>query len=187
MNVPEMKCSVTEAQKTKCLYFAEVIVTTSNQYNRFNQDIQTQINRTYIGKLAEYVFLQLLQSRGINYPEGDMFEIFDGEQHADDHDFVTSKGEGVDIKTASLPFHKRIMVPESQFHLRKDWYVGIRLNFNNIKNRMIDPLDIDDVTIHGYIDRETLERQPTQHFGEGRCRAYELSRMRPIEELLKRF
>jgi len=182
-----MRVSITEEEKTKCLYFAEVIVTTDNQFNRFNQNIQTQINRTYIGKLAEYVFLHLLHSRGIDYPEGDMFEIFDGEENADDHDFITSKGEGVDIKTASLPFHKRIMIPESQFHLKKDWYVGIKLNFNNIKDRMIDPMDINDATIYGYIDRESLERQPTQNFGEGRCKAYVLNKMRPIEELLKRF
>jgi len=178
---------ITEREKEKCLYFAEVIVTTSNQYNRFNQNIQTQINRTYIGKLGEYVFLHFLNSKGIDYPEGDMFEIYDGEQNADDHDFVTATGEGVDIKTASLPFHKRIMVPESQFHLKKDWYVGIKLNFNNVKGSKIDPMDIKDAYIHGYIDRETLERQPTQHFGEGRCKAYELRRMRPIKELINRF
>ncbi len=179
--------NITQEEKVRCYEFAREIITGGNQFNRFQQNQNTQINRTYIGKLAEYVFLHLLQEQGIDYAEGDMFEIFAGQENADEHDFITANGHSIDIKTASLPFHKRIMVPITQFHLRKDYYVGIKLNFYNIQGRQINPMDIDNCIIHGYVAREILEQQPTQNFGEGDCKAYFLSQLQPIEQLLGEF
>lgn len=179
--------NITLEEKTRCLDFATQIIQGGNQYNRFNQNNSTQINRTYVGKLAEYVFLHFLHENNIPYEEGDMFEIFEGQENADTYDFVTITNESIDIKTASLPFHKRIMVPISQFHLRKDFYVGIKLNFKNTSGRSLDPMDIDNCEICGYIERELLEMQPTQFFGEGNCKAFALSSLKPINELLRKF
>lgn len=178
---------ITTQEKNRCLKFATEIILGGNQFNRFNQNQITQINRTYVGKLAEYVFLKFLNDNGIEYKEGDMFEIFEGQANADTYDFVTSNNKTIDIKTASLPFHKRIMIPSSQFHLRKDFYVGIKLNFRNTSGKNINPMDIDDCNICRYIDRTVMENQPTQYFGEGYCKAYPLKNLKPINNLIKLF
>jgi hypothetical protein len=178
---------ITLEEKNRCLKFATEIIKGGNQFNRFNQNQITQINRTYVGKLAEYVFLHFLNDNGIEYSEGDMFEIFEGQENADTYDFVTGNGKSIDIKTASLPFHKRIMIPISQFHLSKDYYVGIKLNFKNTSGRNINPMDIDSCQICGYIERSVMENQPTQYFGEGNCKAYSLNNLKPINDLLKLF
>ena len=50
----------------------------------------------------------MLKENEIDYDEGDMFEIFEGQENADTYDFVTPCKKSIDIKTASLPFHSRI-------------------------------------------------------------------------------
>lgn len=176
--------NITQEEKTRCLNFANTIITGGNQFDRFNKSLDTQISRTYIGKLAEYIFLHFLQSRNITATETDMFEIFNGAENADSFDFLLPNGESIDIKTASLSFHKRIMIPISQWHLRKDYYVGIKLNFKTNTN-ITDPNNIETATIFGYIDRATLENQQMQNFGEGDCKAYPLKDLLDIETLIK--
>lgn len=182
-----MTLQVTSEEKKRCFEFANSIIRDGNQFNRFNQDIEVQIIRTYVGKLAEYVFYHFLLSKNIKVSEGDMFEVFQGGQNADTFDFVLSNGNTIDIKTASLPYHTRIMIPDSQFHLRKDFYVGIKLNFKVGFNNLIDPYNIDTAQIYGYIEREILEIQPSKYFGEGYCKSYPLNQMKAIDELLKMF
>ena len=178
---------VRDEEKKRCLDFARSIIERGDQFNRFNQSKSVQTTRTYVGKLAEYVFLHFLHSHGVHYDVGDMFEIFEGQQNADSYDFITADKKTVDIKTASLPFHKRIMIPISQFHLKKDFYVGIKLNFSCGKDKEIDPMSIQDCIIHGYVERSLLESQPTKNFGEGYCKAYELTQLNSISQLIERF
>ena len=52
--------NITQEEKTRSLNFATEIITGGNQFDRFNQSIATQITRTYVGKLAEYIFLHFL-------------------------------------------------------------------------------------------------------------------------------
>jgi hypothetical protein len=182
-----IKVQITSEEKKRCFDFASLIINGGNQYNRFNKSLNVQIVRTYIGKLAEYVFLHFLHSKGVQYDEGDMFEIFEGQENADPHDFIMPNGKTVDIKTASLPFHSRIMVPMSQFHLKKDFYVGIKLNFINTQDRSINPSKINDCILFGYIERSVLEQQPTKSFGEGPCKSYALSDLKPISQLIEGF
>jgi len=182
-----MIIEITKEEKGRCLEFARSIISRGNQFNRFNQSSNTQINRTYIGKLAEYIFLHFLHSQGVEYAEGDMFEIFEGEENVDTYDFITARNKTIDIKTASLPFHKRIMIPVSQFHLSKDFYVGIKLNFLNVNDREIDPMNISHCKIHGFIERSIMESQPTQYFGESNCKAYLLDSLKPISQLIAKF
>jgi hypothetical protein len=182
-----MRVKITSEEKERYLNFATEIIHGQNQFNRFNQSVETQIARTYIGKLAEYVFLHFLHSKGVLYYEGDMFQIFQGQENSDTYDFVTIDNESVDIKTASLPFHSRIMIPMSQFHLKKDYYVGIKLNFKTEQGKILDLKAIEDCTIFGYIERLELEMAPVKHFGEGYCKSIELVKLKPIEDLLKKF
>ena len=179
--------TVSKEEKERCYAFAESIIKQGDQFNRFSQSEITQIHRTYIGKLAEYVFLHLLHERGVEYDEGDMFEIFKGQENADTFDFITPQGNTIDIKTASLPFHKRIMVPMTQFHLRKDIYVGIKLNFKNVTGHPIIPFDIDNCTIHGFVNRQVLDERPVEYFGEGDCKSVLLTELNDVEQILTLF
>lgn len=178
--------SVTREEIDRCYAFAKKIIEGGNQFNRFNQNTNTQINRTYIGKLAEYVFLHFLHSQGIAYAEGDMFQIFEGQENADTYDFLLPNGQSIDIKTASLPFHKRIMAPMSQFHLKKDFYVGIKLNFATAGKEIL-PGQIKDCVLHGYVERAFLENAPVENYGEGNCKAALLSGMKSIEALVNMY
>jgi hypothetical protein len=178
--------NVKQEEKERCLNFAIEIITGGNQFDRFNQSITTQITRTYVGKLAEYIFLNYLKSQHILVEEGDMFEIYQGGENADTYDFILPNGQSIDIKTASLPFHTRIMVPMSQFHLRKDYYVGIKLDFITTENR-IEPNKINTAIIYGYVSRSTLENEPIQYFGEGYCKAYPLIKLLNIEQLISMY
>jgi len=183
-----IQVDVSDEEKEKCYQFASKIIGGGNQYNRFGQDSQTQIHRTYIGKLAEYIFLHFLQSRGIDVDEADMFEIWDGPENADDFDFILPNGESIDIKTASLSFHERIMVPIDQFQHRKDYYVGIKLHFETTnRGRTIIPESITRATICGFTTREILEKRPIENFNEGDCKAYQLRLLTDIEELIPLF
>jgi hypothetical protein len=179
--------AITEEEKLRCLDFATQIIRGNDQYNRFGQDEQVQIDRTYIGKLAEYAFYHLLIERGVEYELGNMFEIYEGAENADEFDFITANDETVDIKTASLPFHSRIMVPIDQYRLRKDFYVGIKLNFIGVEGRTIDPMNIESCRLCGYTTRAVLDLRPTEFFGEGNCKAISLNQLDEIEQLLNRF
>ena len=179
--------NITDEEKNRSYEFAEKIIKNNNQFNRFAKSIDTQIKRTYIGKLAEYVFFHYLISKNILVKEGDMFVIYEGAENADEADFRTKNGNTIDIKTASLPFHKRIMIPLSKAHLVKDYYVGIKLHFNTSNNEIIDPFDISKATIYGYIERETIMSQPSRDFGEGFCKSYLLSDLKPLEVLINKF
>jgi len=175
--------NVTHEEKTRSFDFAEEIIFGRNQFNRFSQTVEIQVIRTYVGKLAEYLFLHFLQSRKIEVKEGDMFQIFEGSENSDTFDFLLPNGHSIDIKTASLPFHQRIMVPITQFHLIKDYYVGIKLNFLNT-SPIIQPFSINTAIIYGYINRAGLETAPTYNFGEGDCKAYFLKDLIDIEHLI---
>ena len=166
---------ISNEEKNKCFEFSKSIIEAENQFNRFRKNKDYQIVRTYVGKLAEYVFLHFLHSNEIQYDIGDMFKIYEGEENTDSYDFITPDGATIDIKTASLPYHSRIMVPISQFHLKKDFYVGIKLNFKTDK---IQPMDIDSCRIYGYIERLILKKQPTEFFGEANCKAYPLKKLK---------
>ena len=171
----------------RCLTFAKEIIGQGDQYNRFRQTADVQIDRTFVGKLGEYAFLLYLHASGIPYEEGDMFEIFPGQENADTFDFETTDGESVDIKTASKPFHQRIMVPDSQFHLEKDYYVGIKLNFQMKTQRDIIRNSVDTAEIYGYCVRNYLANRASRNFGEGSCKYALLIELQPIDRLIRLF
>ncbi len=56
--------TIAKADISRCLDFAKNIIQTRNQYNRFHKNQSIQIERTFIGKIAEYVFLKYLNDGG---------------------------------------------------------------------------------------------------------------------------
>lgn len=158
---------ISESQKEKAKEFAEGLIATGRQPNRFNQPREIQEERTMIGKLGEILFFDYMQSQGIELNEGNMLDTGIGDGLFGEYDFITPKGETVDIKTASRPFHKRIMIPMAQFEKhKKDYYVGVKLN-----------LETDSARIYGYTTKEILEKNPVEFFGEGKCKAIELEKL----------
>jgi hypothetical protein len=178
---------VTKDDIKKCLNFSFEIINTENQYNRFNKTTNTQIERTFVGKLGEYIFLKYLNLNNIKYLEGDMFKIFEGKENVDEFDFITKENRKVEIKVASKPFHKRIMVPIDQFQMKKDFYVGIKLNSKLDKNDNILKESITEAEIYGFIERNVLDKTTTKNFGEGYCKSIELNRLKNIKELILKF
>ena len=180
--------TIAKADISRCLDFAKNIIQTRNQYNRFHKKKSIQIERTFIGKIAEYVFLKYLNDGGKNYPEGDMFDIFEGKENVDSFDFKTKHGHTVDIKTASKPFHKRIMVPITQWHLEKDYYVGIKIHTQSEGfNGPIKLESISKATIYGYCNRKQIGSSQITNFGDGPCKHYLLTDLYSIENLLDEF
>jgi hypothetical protein len=180
--------NVSKNDRNKCLDFSKKIIQTQNQYNRFDKTLYTQIERTFIGKLAEYLFYKFLIEKGINYPVGDMFEIFEGQTNVDSFDFKTKNGETVDIKTASKSFHKRIMVPISQWKLEKDYYVGIKIETNiEINSNKIKIDSINEAILYGYCTRSQIGKSIIMSFGEGPCKHYLLDKLDDIDIILDKF
>jgi len=170
--------------RKRSLSFAKQLINTNNQYNRLKNSIKKRVERTFVGKLAEMTFLKYLKRLGIIYPEGDMFEIFNGQKNVDSFDFETNNNETIDIKSASKPFHKRIMVPIDQFkNIPKDYYVGIKLK-TKIKNNFIKINSINTANIYGYCSYDKLEKRETQNFGEYKCKAINLDQLNDINDLL---
>ncbi len=175
--------------KSNCLDFSAKIIFGNNQYNRLPTTLDKRIERTFVGKLAELSFLYFLRANGINYPEGDMFQIFEGEKNVDGYDFLTNHDETIDIKCASKPFHKRIMVPIDQFeNIPKDYYIGVKLD-SVIENstRLINVNSINKAIIYGYCTYNDLLDVESQNFGEGLCKAKRLDNLRNINFILEKF
>ena len=172
----------------RCFNFSERIIIGNNQYNRLPTTINKRIERTFVGKLAEYAFLNYLHSINIQYDEGDMFTIYEGQENTDGFDFITSNGETIDIKSASKPFHSKIMVPIDQFiGSPKDFYVGVKLNSEINDNGLIISETITLATIHGYCTYKMLQNRNPRNFGEGLCRYSELNDLNNIDYLIDKF
>lgn len=80
---------ITETMKEKALAFAKDIILTDNQYSRLppsqvreSNDVTLQnkieIQRTYMGKLGELVFLKYLTENGRSVSTEGMFEVYEG-------------------------------------------------------------------------------------------------------------
>ena len=128
-----------------------------------------------VGKLGEIAFAKFLREHGkALLGADDMFTIWNDTRAVDKMDFETSDGKTIDVKTASLSFHTRILVPYDQFHSqRKDYYVGVRISESE---------DETTAKVIGFAARKEL-----QPFGGGDYPAYarELNALHPIDRLLE--
>ena len=126
--------------------------------------------RDYVGYLGEWAFNEFLKmndfksiikwSREITAYGGDVGDFFFDEKV-------------IDVKTASKPFYKKLMMPLKQFEKKeKYYYVGVRL-------------DGDLAEIMGFATYEDMKNAPIDDFGHNTpTKNISFSKLKPIDELL---
>lgn len=188
--------------KRDALKFARDIILSDNQYSRLlpenirnSNDVTMQkkieIQRTYMGKLGEIAFLQLLVAQGKNVNTQGMFEIYEGQKNVDEFDFVTKRGESVDVKSGFRNNHKRLLVNVGQFDSKpKKYYVGVKLNALDIdaEQKLVDWDNITLARIEGYAEYSYMRRNAgIDDFGEGNARWLLYNKLLGIDRLIQRF
>lgn len=201
-NIYVYDIDITENMRMKCLKFAKDIILTGNQFSRLlpeeireSGDVtlkqKLEVQRTYIGKLGELVFLTLLQIRRKKVNTDGMFDIFDGQNNVDGYDFITKDNKTVDVKTGYREIHKRLLVNCDQFNNSpKDFYVAVKLNAKDTdpKLTLVNWNDITLGTIIGYSDYEFLNNNArVGDFGEGPAKYWAYNRMLGIDKLIREF
>lgn len=194
--------NITSAMRNKALEFAKGIILSDNQYSRLlpceirdsNNIVMQQkieVQRTYIGKLGELVFLTYLKEKGKSIDETGMFDIYEGEENVDNYDFITSNNQTVDVKTGFRNIHKRLLINVEQFdNANKDYYVAVKLNAQDVdsKNTLVDWDNITIGTVLGYAEYSFLAKYAKiQNFGEGPARYIEYNRLLGIDRLAREF
>ena len=122
-----MKTKVTTQQKKDAYKWAEWQVMCGGAFNRYNKNLQHQIDKHYLGKLGEIAFYNIATREGImlNYDELIMQNYL---PHGDQYDFLMPIGDyKIDVK-ACKPSHKYLLVPKSQIDRNKnkmDIYVAV--------------------------------------------------------------
>lgn len=194
--------NVTENMKKNALEFSKAIILTGNQYSRLlprdiresgNVGLQQklEIQRTYMGKLGELAFLDLLRNKGKNVCIDGMFDIFEGQSNVDSFDFVTKSRYSVDVKAGFRKIHTRLLVNAEQLnHIPKDYYVAVKLNAidTNPHDKLVDWDNIDTATILGFADYDYIKHHAEVfNFGEGPAYWLYYDRLMGIDSLLKEF
>lgn len=201
-NINVYDIDITENMRNKCLQFAKDIVLTDNQYSRLlptqikeSGDISLQqkieVQRTYIGKLGELVFLTFLKIKGKEVDMQGMFDVFVGQENVDGYDFITRDNKTVDIKTGFRGIHRRLLINCDQFNnIPKDYYVAVKLNAIDVDSELtlVNWDDITTGTIMGYSDYAYLNRYAkVRDFGEGDAKYIGYNRMMGIDRLVREF
>lgn len=197
--VNEYRVLVSQEMRDSALDFSKKIIITNNQYSRLlphqawgNTSLQQQleIQRTYIGKLGEIVFLNFLQSTGKNVDVKDMFQIFEGQSNVDSFDFETQDGKTVDIKAGFRKIHTRLLVNTEQFHnIPKNYYVAVLFNSveTNSNSKLIDLNSVTTCVIKGYASWHDLNSADVRNFGEGPAKYLPYNALRGIDDIINLF
>ena len=122
-NVGVYEVVVDDEMRMAALQFAKEIILSNNQYSRLlpenvrnsnniSMQQKIEIQRTYMGKLGEIVFLKLLESKGKNVDIQGMFKVYKGQKNVDSFDFKTDDGKSVDVKSGFRRIHTRLLVVE---------------------------------------------------------------------------
>ncbi|WP_349820098.1 hypothetical protein [Catenibacterium sp. RTP21428st1_D7_RTP21428_210409] len=201
-NINVYDIDITENMRNECLQFAKDIVLTDNQYSRLlptqikeSGDVSLQqkieVQRTYIGKLGELVFLTFLKIKGKEVDMQGMFDVFVGQENVDGYDFITRDNKTVDIKTGFRGIHRRLLINCDQFNnIPKDYYVAVKLNAIDVDSELtlVNWDDITTGTIMGYSDYAYLNRYAkVRDFGEGDAKYIDYNRMMGIDRLVREF
>lgn len=196
------RLDVTPDMKERALDFATRIIRTNNQYSRLlpiqvwqSNDLELrqriEIQRTYVGKLGEMAFLELLCFHGKNVNTDGMFEIYEGQENVDEFDFRTRNNNSVDVKAGFRTIHSRLLINIEQFdRIPKDYYVGVWFNGVDVdeKNKIIDLDSITEGIIHGYAEHQyLLNNAGINDFGEGPARNIPYNRLMGIDRLVGMF
>lgn len=201
-NIAYYTISIDENMRKAALDFAKRIVLSNNQYSRLlpieirnSKDISMQhkieIQRTFMGKLGEIAFLQLLKENNKKVNTNGMFDVFEGQTNVDTFDFITSTGHYVDVKTGFRNIHKRLLVNIEQFNnIPKDFYVAVKIDAVDVDSRqkLVDWNNIHTAQIIGYADYAYMNRYAnTSDFGEGPAKWLFYNKLMGIDKLLKMF
>lgn len=193
---------ITEEMKNEALKFAKDIILTDNQYSRllptevwYSNDVEVkkkiEIQRTYMGKLGELVFLQYLTEKGKSVSTKGMFEVYEGQENVDDFDFITRSGKTVDVKTGFRRIHKRLLVNTEQFDGKpKDYYVAVKIDAMDVNSeqKLVDWDNISNAVIWGYAEYSYMRRSAgIGGFGEGPARWLYYNKLLGIDKLLSEF
>lgn len=180
---------VNQSMRERCLDFAHSIISSENQYNRLLNGQAARIQRTYMGKIAELVFLEWLNYKGIDVDTKGMFEIYEGQENVDSFDFIIN-GLSIDVKAAYRSNHKNLLINKEQFErLHKDIYVGIKLNAEDTDttHKTCDLNSVNEGTIYGYAEYEFLKAKARYgYYTESYAYAYPLEKLLNIDKLLRR-
>jgi len=129
----------------------------------------SQKDRYYYGYLGEWVFNEFLKKK-----EMKSVVTWDREIHelSDEGDFFFD-AKIIDVKNATKPFYKNIMMPNQQFlRKKKDYYVAVRM------------IDETHAEVLGYVTYDDLLNTPIKDFGHGETKAILFTKLRKIDELL---
>lgn len=196
------RLGVTYDMRERSLDFATKIIRSDNQYSRLlpeqiweSNDLELrkkiEIQRTYVGKLGEMAFRDLLRFRGKEVNTDGMFEIYEGQENVDEFDFRTLTNQSVDVKTGFRTIHSRLLINTEQFdNIPKDYYVGVWFNGVDIdaENKIIDLFSITEGVIWGYAEYSyLLNNAGIGNFGEGPARNISYDRLMGIDRLIDMF
>lgn len=138
-NIACYRIDIDSDMRQTALKFAKDIILSGNQYSRLlpeqvrnSNDVSMQkkieIQRTYIGKLGELVFVKFLEESGKAVNTDGMLEVYEGQDNVDPYDFMTLRGHSVDVKTGFRNIHTRLLVNVEQFYnIPKDYYAAVKI------------------------------------------------------------
>jgi len=123
----------------------------------------------YIGYLGEWIFNEFLKQNKISEIKWSR----ETNGMADNGDFFFNS-KIIDVKTASKPFHKMIMMPETQFiKHQRDYYVAVRLNLEEGYGEIL-----------GFVTYDDFKNTEIKDYGYGATLSIGFNKLRPITELI---
>ena len=162
---------ITEKQREQCIQYAQDLIRSGKQYNRYDQPEYAQVKRTALGKMGEVAFYNLLTEVRIKY---DYKKILTIRSHADSFDFLMPNGRyKIDINNIKSN-HRFLLVPKDQSP--KDIYVCVQMA--GLEAEMVGYKWYNDLILE--TDEQLSARMP-----EGACYNSTLDVLKDVSLLLK--
>lgn len=141
---------------------------------------EQQIRDIRVGKLGEYgLFLWFIENNLPAYG----FQYFLVRNHGDltTGDFTTRDNKKIDVKTASLDYHRKILIPYDQFDkMPKDLYVGVRVNDKIAEKRA-------ELEVIGYATHAQIKLNGINSSQQFPAYWEWLNKLRPMDEFAKQY
>lgn len=168
-NIACYRIGIDSQMRNAALKFAKDIILSGNQYSRLlpaqvreSDDVSLQkkieIQRTYIGKLGELVFVRFLQENGKTVRTDGMLQVYEGQENVDSFDFMTCRGRSVDVKTGFRDIHTRLLVNTEQFYnIPKNYYVAVKIDAvdTDSRQKLVDWEHINCASVLGYAEHSS--------------------------------
>lgn len=181
---------ITEEMRKQAYDFAHQIER-RNQFNISGQSMNELIEKTYIRKLGELVFVRYLNLVGIEIDAKEILEIYEGKTKLDSYDFIQKNGKKVQVKTGYLEKHERLVINARQFKNNpKDIYVGVQLFTDGKSPKILCETEMDSWThacIEGYAFKREIEKTETRNWGKALAHAIAYNELRDVNDLVKYF